>query len=155
MNPKLLVFLVLSYANLFAGDRVFMISEGASMLPTLPVYARIVVEAVPFDNVKIDSVDGDIIATRLSGMVIVHRAVAKLDDGSIVTRGDNNAHADAISTAKANYIGIVRGYEDVKRVGELIVPAFCLKPISSGDHGFYLGSHGVQLKTDLIIPSRK
>lgn len=106
-----------------APERTCMIGTGRSMLPTLPEICRMVVVRVPLDEVKAGARDGDIIATRLNGIEVVHRAVSRRPDGSLVTRGDNNAQPDTDVTTERNYVGVVVGFEKPGAVGELLVPA--------------------------------
>lgn len=93
------------------------------MLPTLPAECRIVVVRIPFGEVRVGVEDGDIIATRLNGLDVVHRAIGRLSDGSLVTRGDNNPRHDPLVTTERNYVGVVTGFEKPGTIGELLVPA--------------------------------
>jgi signal peptidase I len=104
-------------------DRTVMSVTGSSMRPTFSGECRLVVVRVPFDDIKVGEVDGDIVATRLNGVNVVHRAVGRLPDGSLVTQGDNNPGPDAIVTTERNYVGVVRGFEDPGAVGQLVTPA--------------------------------
>ncbi|HWA25063.1 MAG TPA: S24/S26 family peptidase [Lacunisphaera sp.] len=110
-------------SNPEAPQRTCLFGSGRSMLPTLPTVCRVVVVRVPFAEVRADAQDGDIIATRLNGLGVTHRAVARLPDGSLVTQGDNNGRADAGLTTGLNYVGVVVGFEQPGTVGELVAPA--------------------------------
>lgn len=100
-----------------------MIGRGRSMLPTLPEYCRMVVVRIPLREVRVGELDGDIVATRLNGNIVVHRAVGRRPDGSLVTRGDNNPEADRGVTTAQKYVGVVVGFEKPGSVGELVEPA--------------------------------
>jgi hypothetical protein len=106
-----------------APDRTVLAGTGRSMLPTLPEACRLVVVRIPFDEIRVGESDGDIVATRLHGISVVHRAVGRLADGSLVTRGDNNPAPDEASTSEANYVGVVRGFEEPGEPGKLAMPA--------------------------------
>lgn len=119
----LLLCLAGSGAELRAQDRTCLIGTGPSMLPTLPEYCRLVIVRVPLGEVYVGEFDGDIIATRLNGSNVVHRAIERRPDGSLVTRGDNNSEPDAGATTEQNYVGVVIGFEKPGSVGELLEPA--------------------------------
>lgn len=104
-------------------DRTVLTGTGRSMLPTLPVECRLVVVRVRFDDIKVGEADGDIVATRLNGVRVIHRAIGRLPDGSLVTRGDNNAGPDTGLTTEQNYVGVVLGFEEPGAVGKLVIPA--------------------------------
>ena len=106
-----------------APERTAMTGNGRSMLPTLPEACRLVVLRVPIGEVRVGALDGDIISTRLNGVGVVHRAVRRLHDGSIVTRGDNNPGPDSMLTTERNYVGVVIGFEKPGSTGELSTPA--------------------------------
>lgn len=106
-----------------APDRTVLLGTGKSMLPTLPEECRLVVVRIPFGQVRVGATDGDIVATRIEGLNVVHRAVGRRADGSLVTRGDNNPEADALATTERNYVGVVRGFEGSAEIGQLLVPA--------------------------------
>lgn len=93
------------------------------MLPTLPEACRLVLVRIPFAEVRVGRLDGDLVSTRLNGKNITHRAVARLPDGRLVTWGDNNSKPDPLPTGESNYVGIVAGFEPVNRPGELVRPA--------------------------------
>ena len=116
-------------ASLGAAERTCMIGTGRSMLPTLPEFCRMLIERIPFDQVRVGERDGDIVATRLNGRDVTHRAIARRSDGSVITRGDNNSEADSVATTERNYVGVVVGFEKPGTVGELMVPSPCI-----GDH---------------------
>lgn len=104
-------------------DRTVLTGSGKSMLPTLPEECRMVVVRVRFGEIKVGETDGDIVATRLNGVAVVHRAIGRLPDGSLVTRGDNNAQPDAGVTTERNYVGVVLGFEEPGAIGRLVIPA--------------------------------
>lgn len=118
-----LLFLSCPGAGLMAQGRTCLIGMGRSMLPTLPEYCRMVVVRIPFAEISVGELDGDIIVTRLNGGSVVHRAVGRRPDGSLVTHGDNNPGVDADVTTEENYVGVVTGFERPGSVGELLVPA--------------------------------
>ena len=103
-------------------DRTVLTGMGRSMLPTLPEECRLVVVRVPFAEIRANEIDGDIVATRVQGVCVVHRAIGHLPDGSLITRGDNNPGADAAVTTERNYVGVVLGFEEPGAVGQLISP---------------------------------
>ena len=105
-----------------AHDRTVLAGTGRSMLPALPEACRLVVVRVPFEDVHADETDGDVVATRLRGINVVHRAIGRLPDGSLITRGDNNPGADAILTTARNYVGIVVGFEEPGSAGHVLAP---------------------------------
>jgi hypothetical protein len=129
MNLRVLLMLAggLLLPVLVAGqsgaDRAVMAGTGRSMLPTLPGECRLVVVRVPFSDIKVGEADGDIVATRLNGVSVVHRAIRRLADGSLVTRGDNNPEPDAVVTTERNYVGVVLGFEEPGAIGKLVAPA--------------------------------
>ncbi len=104
-------------------DRTTLYGEGKSMLPTFPEGCRLVVVRVPFSEVKVGLLDGDVISTRYRGRNVVHRAVRRLADGSLVTWGDNNATPDRETTTEANYVGIVVAFEHPASPGQAKSPA--------------------------------
>lgn len=115
--------LVLLCPGLRGQERTCMIGRGPSMLPTLPEHCRLVVVRIPLADVSAGEFDGDIVVTRLNGSSVVHRAIGRRPDGSLVTRGDNNPEADPGVTNERNYVGIVVGFEKPGAVGELQEPA--------------------------------
>lgn len=104
-------------------DRTTLYGEGKSMLPTFPGGCRLIVVRVPLAEVKVGPLDGDVISTRYRGRNVVHRAVRRLPDGSVVTWGDNNAAPDRETTNEANYVGIVVAFEHPAAPGETRLPA--------------------------------
>ncbi len=103
--------------------RTVLAGTGSSMLPTLPEACRLVVVRVPFGDIRVGENDGDIVVTRLRGIRVIHRAVGRRADGSLITRGDNNPGADALATTEENYIGVVHGFEEPGEVGQLTIPS--------------------------------
>ena len=101
-------------------ERTSLVGTGRSMMPTLPERCLLAVVRVPFAEIRTGSGDGDIIATRVNGVTVTHRAIARLEDGSVVTQGDNNARADPVVTTEQNYLGVVVGFEKPGTVGELV-----------------------------------
>src|SRR5690348_14767119 len=81
-------------------DRTTLHGEGKSMLPTFPEACRLVVVRVAFAEIKVGLLDGDVISTRYQGRNVVHRAVRRLPDGSLVTWGDNNPSPDRETTTE-------------------------------------------------------
>jgi hypothetical protein len=104
-------------------DRTTLHGAGKSMLPTFPESCRLVVVRVPFAEVRVGLADGDVISTRYHGRNIVHRAVRRLPDGSLVTWGDNNLSPDRETTTETNYVGVVVAYEHPATPGETKAPA--------------------------------
>lgn len=109
-------------AGELAADRAVMIDTGRSMLPTLPVECGVVVVRVPFEEVRVGERDGDIVATRLNGVSVIHRAIGRRPGGSLVTQGDNNRRPDAMVTTERNYVGVLVGFEDPGAMGKLVTP---------------------------------
>ena len=104
-------------------DRTTLYGEGKSMLPTFPEGCRLVVVRVPIAEVKVGSIDGDVISTRYRGRNVVHRAVQRRPDGSLVTWGDNNPAPDRETTTETNYVGVVVAFEHPGSPGEARLPA--------------------------------
>lgn len=104
-------------------ERTSFLGRGTSMLPTLPESCRLALVRVPLAEIKVGLLDGDVIATRLHGKKVTHRAVQRLPDGSIVTWGDNNPAPDRGTTNETNYVGLILSYEHPGSVGEALVPA--------------------------------
>lgn len=100
-------------------ERTSIHGQGKSMLPTLPAACVLALVRVPFAEIKVGLLDGDVISTRINGRNVLHRAVARRPDGSIVTWGDNNPQPDAVITTERNYIAVIIGYEDPARPGEV------------------------------------
>jgi hypothetical protein len=113
-------------------ERTALVGRGRSMLPTLPEACRLVVVRVPLREVRVGVADGDIVATRLNGVRVIHRAVERRPDGSLVTWGDNNARHDPLPTTEQNYVGIVIGFETPGQAGELVPPAPRHRPHPEG-----------------------
>lgn len=100
-------------------ERTSIHGQGKSMLPTLPEACVLALVRVPFAEIRVGLLDGDVISTRINGRNIMHRAVARRPDGGIVTWGDNNPQPDAGVTTEQNYIAVVIGYEDPAKPGEV------------------------------------
>lgn len=89
-----------------------------SMEDTIMVNDIIIVKDVDFEDIKV----GDIIVyyNYEYNINVVHRVVEIKDDGSLVTKGDNNTSIDAISTTKDNYIGKVVKYGSFLGLGKFL-----------------------------------
>lgn len=88
-----------------------------SMEDTIKVNDIIIFKDVPFEDVKIN----DIIVYYNDEyhINVVHRVVAINEDGSLITKGDNNNSVDAIYTTSSNYIGKVVKYGSFLGIGKL------------------------------------
>ncbi len=117
-----LVFAQPANERLLFRERTSFLGRGTSMLPTLPESCRLAVVRVPFAEVKVGLLDGDVITTRLNGKKVTHRAVQRLPDGSIVTWGDNNPAPDQKVTTEANYVGVIASFEDPATPGIAALP---------------------------------
>lgn len=59
----------------------------------------IITKNVSFSNIKV----GDIVVYSDQGILIVHRVVEINEDGSLITKGDNNNSIDSVLVTKDNY----------------------------------------------------
>ena len=75
-----------------------------------------------FNDIHVDPVDGDIIIYYNENMKIfvIHRAIGYHADGSIMTKGDNNATADTIHVTEELYRGTARRYGECLGLGKLV-----------------------------------
>lgn len=93
---NILIFLILLSAvlatSLYPNRSPFGVVSSGSMAPTLNRGDLILVLRVPFDRVGV----GDIVVFRdpNNGMAIAHRVVNKLEDGRLLTKGDNETYLD-------------------------------------------------------------
>lgn len=88
-----------------------------SMEDTIKVNDIIVFKEIPFENIKVN----DIIVYYNDEyhINVVHRVVGINEDGSLVTKGDNNNSVDAIYTTSSNYVGKVVKYGSFLGIGKL------------------------------------
>ncbi|MCI5939011.1 MAG: signal peptidase I [Bacilli bacterium] len=88
-----------------------------SMEDTIKVNDIIVFKDIPFENIKVN----DIIVYYNDEyhINVVHRVVGINEDGSLVTKGDNNNSVDAIYTTSSNYVGKVVKYGSFLGIGKL------------------------------------
>lgn len=88
-----------------------------SMEDTIKVNDIIIFKDVPFEDVKVN----DIIVYYNDEyhINVVHRVVGINEDGSLITKGDNNNSVDAIYTTSSNYIGKVVKYGSFLGIGKL------------------------------------
>lgn len=90
------------------GREVFVI-RGASMAPTIPLGAAIIVARTPAGPI----VAGDIVTFRgTNGVVVTHRVVeAIVNDGEHLfrTKGDANASLDSFLVPEGALVGVVEG----------------------------------------------
>jgi hypothetical protein len=65
-----------------------------------------IIDMQPFDLVR-TGLDGDVVVFLDElGRYLIHRAVARNPDGSMVARGDNNPRPDRTLITRQNYMGI-------------------------------------------------
>lgn len=69
---------------------------------------------------------GDVALVRLKGEFVAHRVVARMEDGSVVTKGDRCFHSDETSPPES-IVGRVTG---IVREGRLTTPIHWRPPIS-------------------------
>lgn len=93
--------------NLPIGEKFVATASSGSMEPLILKGDEIEVERVDFANLK----KGDVIAFWNDALqnVVVHRFY-KLEQGKIVTKGDNNLVADVGYVEKENFLGKVSGF---------------------------------------------
>jgi len=85
------------------GYKPYIIVSG-SMEPELRVNGFVITKKGGYEQVKV----GDIISFELTGVPksICHRVI-RIEDGLIVTKGDNNSKEDTFKVSEQNYIGKV------------------------------------------------
>ena len=94
------IFLLLMFLILFINFRFekFFVMTG-SMEPTLPIGTVVFIDGHDLPE------EGDICAYRLRGNIIIHRVTDITEDGSFVTKGDNNPEPDLAEVAEDQVIG--------------------------------------------------
>lgn len=98
-------------ASGLTGYRAFVIRTG-SMTPTIPPMSLVVVRTGEYAV-------GQVASFRKGDTVVSHRVVERRPDGSLTTKGDANATADALPVPVSDVIGEVVAHED--RVGFWVV----------------------------------
>lgn len=96
----------------------FSVVVTPSMEDTINVNDIIIVKDSDFKEIK----EQDIIVyyNSSANINVVHRVIKINDDGSLVTKGDNNSSPDSIFTTEANYIGKVVSYGSYLGLGKLL-----------------------------------
>jgi signal peptidase I len=88
------------------------IYRGGSMLGTFRPGDCLTVEPVPIEHIRPGDVVAFLGAAREDGAeeLVAHRVIA-ITPGGLVTRGDNNPHADAVLVTAGNLLGRVTHFE--------------------------------------------
>ncbi len=76
------------------GSSPFYVVVSRSMVPTLDVGDIVIVQNVPFDNIRVNDViiyNTPIPGGGCGSLVVVHRVVGISSDGGLITQGDNRA----------------------------------------------------------------
>lgn len=95
-------------------------SIGKSMEPTIHAGDLVTISEFPYENLE----SGMIIARFSisdSEHVVTHRIIGKLQDGTFITRGDNNELNDIDVMTRENYVGIVRKGGEKPQIGVIIL----------------------------------
>ena len=94
--------------------KVFTVQPTGSMRPLFDEHAILLVEAAPFEDLKI----GDIVLfdDARRGITIVHRIIQQKGDG-FWTKGDHNGRMDDILVTRKNYQGRLYGIVYASRGG--------------------------------------
>jgi len=90
---------------------VARLTPTGSMEPTLTDKDWLIFQRVPFGQVR----KGDVISfyCPMDGVPVVHRVVERLDDGRLITKGDNNPLPDPWVVSITDYRGLlIAAYSD-------------------------------------------
>lgn len=103
LYPVIIVYLLLSVAPLLAGIRPYIVLS-ASMEPTIMTGALGYINTHDCENVS----TGDIVAYTMGDEItVLHRVVGVNEDGTYVTKGDNNEKEDFVSLTPSQIVGKV------------------------------------------------
>lgn len=107
---------------------MYIFGYSYSVVPTQsmePVIERddvVLIKNKSYGDVHVDPEDGDIIVYYNSELKIfvIHRAIAYFPDGSIQTKGDNNAASDTIHVTEELYRGTASAWGECLGLGKLV-----------------------------------
>lgn len=103
LYPIIIIYLLLSVAPLLFGIRPYIVLS-ASMEPTIMTGALGYINTRDCDDIS----TGDIVAYTMGDeMTIIHRIVGENEDGTYITKGDNNESEDFVSLSKNQIVGKV------------------------------------------------
>lgn len=93
-----------------------------SMDPTIKVDDMVLIKNKKYEDIKVGVDDGDIIVYFNSnyGIFVIHRAIGYFDDGSIMTKGDNNATSDTTHVTEDLYRGTAVKWGECLGLGRLV-----------------------------------
>lgn len=93
-----------------------------SMEPTIKRDDVVLIGYDEFSDIHADPVDGDIIIyyNKNMNIFVIHRAIGYYEDGSIMTKGDNNSTIDTIHVTEDLYRGTARRYGECLGLGKLV-----------------------------------
>lgn len=103
LYPVVIIYLLLSVAPLVAGIRPYIVLS-ASMEPTIMTGALGYINTHDREDVG----TGDIVAFTMGDEItVLHRIIAENEDGTFVTKGDNNETEDFAALHKSQILGKV------------------------------------------------
>lgn len=93
-----------------------------SMDPTIKKDDVVLISHKSFDEIHVDPDDGDIIIYYNPdfNIFVIHRAVGYHEDGTIMTKGDNNPVTDTIHVNEEMYRGTAKKWGECLGLGKLV-----------------------------------
>lgn len=105
LYPVIIIYLLIAIAPLIFGIRPYIVLS-ASMEPTIMTGALGYINTKDCDDVN----TGDIVAYTMGGEItVIHRIIEENEDGTYVTKGDNNEDADFVTLHPSQIVGTVVG----------------------------------------------
>lgn len=103
LYPLITVYLLLSVAPLLFGIRPYIVLS-ASMEPTIMTGALGYINTHDCEDVS----TGDIVAYSMGDEItVIHRIVGVNEDGTYITKGDNNENEDFVSLHPSQIVGTI------------------------------------------------
>ena len=100
----------------------YSVVPSESMDPAIKKDDVVLIVNKDYDDIHADPDDGDIIIYYNPDLkiFIIHRAIGHHEDGSLLTKGDNNAQADTIHVTKELYRGTAKKWGECLGLGKLV-----------------------------------
>lgn len=93
-----------------------------SMEPTINTDDMVLICNKDYEDIYVDPVEGDIIVYYNPdyNIFVIHRAIGYHEDGSLLTKGDNNQTADTTHVTKELYRGTAKKWGECLGLGKLV-----------------------------------